>query len=71
VTTGPSVRERRILFPSDPVEAIEKPIHGIGLDLIGLVVRLLILVRIETKYFQFDIHQAPLTKIASSLMFLA
>jgi hypothetical protein len=65
VTTRPPVRERWILFPSDSVETIEKPVHGIGFHFIGLVARLLILLRIKTKYLQFDIHQKPLIEMPS------
>ena len=52
----PPVREGGVLFPPDSIEAIQKPVHWIGLDLIGPVVRLLVLLRIEAEYFQFDEH---------------
>ena len=52
----PSVRERWVLLPSNSVETIEKSIHRIRLDFIGLVVRLFVVVRIKTKNFQFDEH---------------
>jgi len=42
--------QRRVLLPTDPVEAIEKSVRGISIDLIILIVRLLILLRIETEY---------------------
>jgi hypothetical protein len=61
MTARPSVRESGILFPSDPVEAIEKSIHGIGFNFIGLVVRFLILPRIKTEYFQSNKHPMPLS----------
>jgi hypothetical protein len=61
VSAGPPEGQRGILFPPDSIQAVEKPIHGISLDFIGLMVRFLIFLGIKTKDFQLDEHPIPLS----------
>jgi hypothetical protein len=56
MTAGPAIGKGGILIRPDPVETVEKAIHWIGLHLVGLVVGFLILLRVESKNFQFDEH---------------
>jgi hypothetical protein len=59
MAAGPAIRKGGILLRPDPVETVEKAIQRISLHLVGPVVGLLILLRIESKNFQFDEHPSP------------
>jgi hypothetical protein len=60
MTAGPPKGKGRVLFPSDPVEAIQDSVQRICFDLEILVVGFFLSLRIETKDLEFDKHHAPL-----------
>src|SRR5208283_4041226 len=59
VTARHAKGERRVLLPADAIEAIEKPVEGLGIDLVAPVVRPVVTFRIIAENLESHKHVTP------------